>query len=212
MQEDLTYPYNRDSFLKHYEDYAFRLFSGYDLVPQVSKANLRDAFTIWQDENFRWACSFGLRNDSEISGFFHGLKDGDLSDPSHLKKASALCCAINRTKPILQLNEVNYQDGNATTVDFDAPGVKPVTLFPNEFFAFKSMLNYVVTDESVRTDIAPLRAFECHVGGSFARQPSQEYVTATCRYLRLRSPSPSSIYHFVRSLTHEGFEWRRLNR
>jgi len=209
MYDHLTFPFNRDTFLSHYNAFANDLFSKLDLEPTVSKSNMQDAYSIWFDENFRWACSMGLRGDLAVPDVMNAIGDRDFPDPSHLKKASALACAINRTKPITKLDWRNGEGATAEDPDYTNPKVKIQTLFPNEYFALISGLAYVHTEETIRPDMPPIEKFDKHLGFSCLHGLDDDYVISMCRYFRLRSPSPSSLYQIFRSLTFAGYKWRK---
>lgn len=212
MIDDLCYPFNQKTFVAHFADTASKIFGDLNLVPTVSRANLTDSFSIWFDENFRWAASMGLKEDADRNSVVLSLSEGDLAVPNHLKKAASLLCALNRTKPILTMNEKNYQDGDFERPNQDDEWVQLALLFPNEFFAIRSAISLVTAENDLVWPSPNHSDFANLVNFDFSKDLTCGYITSWCRTLRLRSPSPASLHQTLRALTVHSHEWSRKQR
>lgn len=197
----LTHPFDDEKqFVTFYSNEIHKLFIKFGFVPTIQKSALIDAYAIWRDELLRWTLSMELSNGARSEDSETEYNWSEHSVPSHLKKAGALACAFNRTKPVSQLLEANsYQDGDYQEINWADSKIRLVTLFPNEFLAFDVARVIVLTEETARTDITPLAKFESANKKPLYADFDIEYVESICRYMRLRSPSPSSLYQIFRS-------------
>lgn len=204
---DVLYPFTSESGFKlRIAEIANRTFSEFGYHPILVDANIVDAFWQWKSEIEKWTLSID---------FYNEFGEGEYNEtiPSHWKKAGALACSINRTKPVAELTKrYSYQDGQT----FDSAIVsdylrRTIRFFPSEYLAIEVTRIYLLKTEFGRKDMGPLQDFIKKLDLEDVGIFSEKYVRDLCFYLRRNSPSPSSLYMVFRSYFAISQLWRRLN-
>jgi len=201
----LFHPFSTlEAFERFFKSVSNQIFDQFDASVDFDDNAIEDAYFLWRSDVERWA--------GEIQPKF-GLTDVDAIErateiPSTLKKAGALTAAINRCKPIRQLNRRLYYE-------YKVP--KPFQLvagfYPNEYIAFEAAKRVFLAAELKRKDMAELSDFlqVLNLDGASGGVFSENFVNDVCYYLRSRAPSSTSIYMFYQAFWAIPHVWRRLN-